>query len=335
MENQKAVKMSYIVNTVLLTFVLGLAGFFYLCKAESLVIFSIPTICVYLINYLFIKLKKLNLFVWLTYFWITLYMSYTTIALGFNMGFHLYSLSLILVLFCTDYMAYKLNGSATRAVLISCGIALIYMCSTAVAVWNGPIYKTSKIYSNIMLVLNAGVVFTFIITYAKILINMIIKSESELTRIAHYDKLTNLYNRHFMMDALKEESELEGSWIALLDIDDFKNINDTYGHNAGDYVLVHLAEILKSVCGKCTISRWGGEEFLVLCKDKSVETSIMEKLRSEICKEPFSFEGTDIKVSMTIGVSVYEASRSADKWIQSADQKLYAGKNSGKNVVVY
>ncbi len=334
MENSKAVKMSYIVNTVILSLVIGLAGFFYLCKAQALVIFSIPTACIYLINYALIKFNKLDIFVWLTYFWITLYMSYTTVALGFNMGFHLYSLSLILVLFCTDYLAYKLKGRATRVVLISIGIALIYICSTGVAVWNGPMYETPKIYSNIMLAINASVVFAFIIIYARILIRMIINSEGKLTRIAHYDKLTGLYNRHYMMDVLSGQDEKEGSWIALLDIDDFKNINDTYGHNTGDFVLVHLAEILVSVCDKCTVSRWGGEEFLILCKDTSLDASIMEKLRMEICKEPFSYEGTDIKVSVTIGVSDYEAERSTDKWIQSADQKLYVGKNNGKNVVV-
>lgn len=335
MDNVKAQKLSYIVNTVLLLMVLGLWAFFYMCKARFLVYFSIPTTCVYLVNYILIKTRKLDIFVWLTYFWIVLYMGVTTVCLGFNMGFHLYSMSLILVLFCTDYMAYKLKASPTRVLLISIGIALVYICSTTVAIWNGPIYETEKIYNIVMLVSNAITVFSFIIIYTKILLNMVISSEKQLLHMALYDNLTGLYNRHYMMDSLKEQSNYANSWIAIMDIDNFKKINDVYGHNAGDYVLNELAKILTTVGEGCTIARWGGEEFLILGSDMSEDISVLEQLRNKVAEKPIVFEESPIAVTVTIGVSVYNNFVSVDKWIQDADQKLYFGKNNGKNRVVY
>ena len=138
-----------------------------------------------------------------------------------------------------------------------------------------------------------------------------------------------------LMDVLSESNHTEDSWIALLDIDDFKKINDTYGHNAGDYVLKNLARILTGEMEKCTVARWGGEEFLVHCNDKTVDEKVVENLRKEVCKVPFVFEGQEIAVSITAGVSKFDNNRTIDKWIQDADNKLYCGKKNGKNVVVF
>lgn len=152
--------------------------------------------------------------------------------------------------------------------------------------------------------------------------------------MALYDNLTGLYNRHYMMDSLKEQSNYANSWIAIMDIDNFKKINDVYGHNAGDYVLKELAKILTTVGEGCTIARWGGEEFLILGSDMSEDISVLEQLRNKVAEKPIVFEESPIAVTVTIGVSVYNNFVSVDKWIQDADQKLYFGKNNGKNRVV-
>lgn len=334
MNTAVAKKLSFVVNAILFVFVLMLLGFFYTCNATFLVYFSIPTIAVYLVNFLLIKFNKLDVFVWLTYSWIELYMGITTICLGFDMGFHLYSISMILVIFCTEYMAFKLNGRKTRSIIISVGIALVYICCTGITLWNGPIYETPKSYSVLALTINACIVFSFLIIYSKMLLDLVISSEKKLTKIALYDKLTGLYNRHYIMDILGGDTNEKGSWIAILDIDNFKKINDTYGHSAGDDVLIDISKVLNETCKNCTISRWGGEEFLILCSDKSVDISVLENMRNEVSKRKVSFEDKEISYTVTVGVSIYDGIKSVDKWIIDADEKLYYGKNNGKNKVV-
>ena len=123
-------------------------------------------------------------------------------------------------------------------------------------------------------------------------------------------------------------------YLAMADIDDFKKINDIYGHNAGDYILKTIAEIMKATCKDSLICRWGGEEFLILGKDKNKAVSELEKLRKNVSDKRYEFEGEQIKVTITIGVAERIESENIDKWIQRADDKLYEGKNSGKDKVL-
>ena len=138
-----------------------------------------------------------------------------------------------------------------------------------------------------------------------------------------------------MMEKLKDLSEInENDVVAMIDLDDFKKINDIHGHNAGDYVLKKTAELMKETCSESTISRWGGEEFLILFNENTDINEILEKLRLAVDSYNYIYDGEKIKVSVTIGFARRENINSIDKWIQEADDKLYIGKKSGKNIVV-
>ena len=154
--------------------------------------------------------------------------------------------------------------------------------------------------------------------------------------MAHNDRLTGLYNRHYMLECLENDMADETScFLALADIDDFKKINDRYGHNAGDAVLKTVSERMRTSCPDCLISRWGGEEFLFFAK-KSTDDGrrIMENMRQEIIAEPVVFEKLPICVTITVGIGEIQRDSSIDAWIQDADSKLYTGKNNGKNQIV-
>ena len=103
-------KFTYTINTVIMFLVIGLAGFFYLCKATVLIWFSIPTFLVYVIGYLVIAKDRLDIYVRLVYFWITLYMCVCTYCLGYKIGFHLYCLSMIPIIFYTEYWQTSSEG---------------------------------------------------------------------------------------------------------------------------------------------------------------------------------------------------------------------------------
>jgi diguanylate cyclase (GGDEF)-like protein len=137
-----------------------------------------------------------------------------------------------------------------------------------------------------------------------------------------------------MLDCLESEAGNTG-FLAIADIDDFKKINDSYGHNAGDAVLKAVSERMKQQCPECRIARWGGEEFLILSQKNSEDgKALLEQMRQAIAGKAVSFEQQCIPVTMTIGIAARQPEQSIDAWIQNADSKLYIGKNNGKNQIV-
>ena len=325
-------KLTRMINTIILIMVFGLMGFFALSKATFLVWFSIPTAMVYVVGYYFIARERLDIYLRMVYGWLTLYMSVTTICLGYGFGFHLYSLSMIPIIFYTEYMAYKLENSSVHAVLYSVVVIICYLFSTAYSTYFGPVYIVEGKLPIVFWVFNSLIVLGFVTFYSYILINMTIKSDKLLSERANKDPLTKLYNRNYMMDRLKQAYEGDKPYyIAMIDIDNFKRINDSYGHSAGDEVLKKVASVMTSVCAESAISRWGGEEFLVLTLSGP---DLIEKLRVAVENTAIEFEDQKINVTVTAGVSSKENGVSLDKWIIAADEKLYNGKHNGKNRVV-
>jgi diguanylate cyclase (GGDEF)-like protein len=123
----------------------------------------------------------------------------------------------------------------------------------------------------------------------------------------------------------------------LFDIDDFKAVNDSYGHSGGDHILKRIAEISTEVLKDSFVCRYGGEEFVVVMEEKEGGSVLdkLEALRKRIEEEPFGFEGDNIRVTVTIGAMKYSNGISLEKWVNQADEKMYSGKESGKNKVVY
>ena len=336
-------RLTYLVNTAILIMVFGLMAFFIFAKAKFLVYFSFPTILIYIIGYIMISRDKLFGYVIMVYVWITIYMSFCTVCLGYDYGFHLYGMSMIPIIFYTEYMAYKLGRKSIRGIRFSLFIVGCYLVSTLSPSIFGPIYTPDVRVARAFWVVNSIIVFGFLIFYTNVLIKGTINSEKSLKDQAHRDNLTKLYNRHYMgskLDAV--EAGLRNTYISMVDIDKFKNINDVYGHNAGDMVLKKVAEVMTEVCDKSIISRWGGEEFLLLTgADESSERltdktmkEYMEKLRTSIEATDFEYENQHIKVTVTIGVSAKQHGEKIEKWVDEADDKLYAGKNSGRNRVI-
>jgi len=325
-------KLTLIINAVILVLVFALAGLFYLVGASFLIWFSIPTALVYIFGFYLIRKSKLDLYVRLVYGWLTLYMSITTVFLGYGFGFHLYSLSMIPIIFYTEYMAYKLKTTTINTKLYCALVIAAYLISTGYAAYAKPVYETDARVAGTFWIFNSLTVLAFVTFYSRLMISMIIKSERQLSDRANKDRLTNLYNRHYMMERLKEAHEDDGVYgIAMIDIDDFKSINDRYGHAAGDEVLISVARAIEDACKDCVVSRWGGEEFLVLM---SADTSILETLRKNVEAMTVTYEGNEIKLTLTSGFELKDKSITIDNWIAEADEKLYQGKNSGKNKVV-
>lgn len=159
----------------------------------------------------------------------------------------------------------------------------------------------------------------------------------ELEKLSTTDPLTGLSNRR-LMDKILEHHFIEAKHsfnpftLILFDIDDFKRINDTYGHNTGDEVLVAIADLARLSLRKTDyIARWGGEEFLILLAQASVDDAVVlsEKIRQRIEKLQFP-----MKVTCSFGISGCDPSFNIYDLIDHADTALYDAKKSGKNKIV-
>jgi two-component system cell cycle response regulator len=159
------------------------------------------------------------------------------------------------------------------------------------------------------------------------------------------DPLTGLYNRRYMenhLSALVEQAAARGKPLTalVLDIDYFKSINDTHGHDAGDDVLRQFAtRIRKSIRGIDLACRFGGEEFVIVMPetDMAVATIVAERLRRRIASEAFSIQQGSgaIEVTISIGIATLDATDdNANSILKRADQALYRAKRDGRNRVV-
>ncbi len=167
------------------------------------------------------------------------------------------------------------------------------------------------------------------------------EANSKLAHMAAEDRLTKLYNRGELEKILKAEMqsaerEEQPLSIIMLDLDNFKRINDNYGHQVGDKVLKLTAEILRKCIRKGdSAGRWGGEEFLLLLPGAGLETAAgaAERIRSMISAEPVLPDGKCISASF--GVAEYHPGEEFNHFYHRLDSMLYDAKNGGKNRVVY
>ena len=330
-------KLSMLINTILMGLFIFAVGFFRRYGITYMMYHCIPTVIVYVPFYYLIHKENLHLYVLLLYTNLTVYMAAATICLGYYSGFHLYCMSLIPLTFYMEYIAHQLHTKKMNALLISLTLAGVYLGCTVYVILNGPVYEIDIRAACACQVVNAISVFFFLVGYANLTLRAVMDSEKKLSDIANTDRLTGLFNRHYMMQCLDGffQDVRPGQWIAMADIDDFKRINDTYGHGGGDYVLVELAKIMRDICQECTVSRWGGEEFLIISLSETLDAGMIEQLRQRVEDNDFFYQGQHIPVTITAGVSHYQDGQSMSSWLQSADNKLYEGKNANKNRVIF
>ncbi len=153
------------------------------------------------------------------------------------------------------------------------------------------------------------------------------------------DPLTGIPNRRDMMEKLSIESGQSKKTFSVIiaDLDKFKSINDTYGHDMGDEVLIEVSKVM-SQCLPSTgqICRWGGEEFCIMlpATDIAGAVDIAENIRKAVETTSINHNGASLRVTVTMGVSEYRQVASVDECIKNADAALYEGKNKGRNRVI-
>lgn len=176
----------------------------------------------------------------------------------------------------------------------------------------------------------------FILGLLELVITSINKAKlSELSNQAHTDALTGLYNRHYA-DFFFERLSPGQYCLAMVDIDGFKEINDSLGHSCGDEVLAFLGNFLQEhLRSSDTVFRWGGEEFLLVMEN--IDTincaKALEKLRQGLCGTVIPTSKGDVSITVTIGIAALDM-EDIEGSISKSDENLYIGKNKTKNMIV-
>ncbi len=163
----------------------------------------------------------------------------------------------------------------------------------------------------------------------------------ELEKFVYNDPLTRLLTRRkldgYMNQAYADVCSGSKKYcVLMIDIDDFKKVNDTYGHDCGDEVLKHVSGIISTcVSQKDKVFRWGGEEILLLLEDgMSGAVVSAERIRRQVAKHAINYRGeSDVAVTVTIGISEMNKTKDIQATMDEADRRLYDGKHAGKNQV--
>lgn len=165
-----------------------------------------------------------------------------------------------------------------------------------------------------------------------------------LRNMAIKDGLTRVYNKRYFMEALVKEFDYNrrnhaGLSLVLFDIDHFKQINDTYGHPAGDFILKHLAQLIEQEArGYDVFARYGGEEFVFMMRGSTQDAALAlaERVRRVVEEQTFTYDDIALNVTISLGVCHWSGDTSVssvDDLIEIADKQLYAAKHSGRNCV--
>ena len=184
-----------------------------------------------------------------------------------------------------------------------------------------------KLYNLLMTV----TMLAFVMTRIRTLVEL-------LGEDADIDPLTHTLNRRaFYLAVSRLQQRRQEFALLLLDLDHFKSINDTHGHDVGDQALVHVTRLLKQhQRNRDALSRYGGEEFLLLLHDTSPEQALQtsQAIRNTLAVNPFNHDNTLLTMTVSIGISLSRESRDINKVIALADERLYQAKSAGRDRAV-
>ena len=256
-----------------------------------------------------------------------------TIAfLGWECGFQYYLIPLIPFVMFNDRLATEITVVASGAVI---GYFIVLMELAPVVTLDPEILQFMHYVNWVIPMMTMGMVSYY---FRRASMDV----ESQMETAANTDALTGLPNRRRISERLREEElrftrTQEPFSIALADIDNFKDINDTYGHDVGDRVLADVANVLRAgTRGSDNVGRWGGEEFVLLFPGTNLEAAggAVERLRSTAVDALRVIPGCDSPVTLTFGVAVFDPSSSLGECLKVADAAMYRGKESGRDQVV-
>ena len=280
---------------------------------------------------------------------VVVFVTLTTLGFGHLLNYNLFCFLMIPAAFyvCNSIKDFK------HPFAISCGVTVLSIGTYIFSV----LYKTESgvklvtmhpVLTNVSHIINISITMIFLALICFMFTVEMRNStaalenrNNQLKKLSTIDPLTKLANRRSMSEKLNIAMHLlkkdkKPFSVILGDIDDFKKVNDTYGHDCGDKVLIMVANTISSQMRDGDfVCRWGGEEILILVNGNlEAAKSLGDRILNKIRESEVVHEGRSVKVTMTFGVCEVNESLRIEDFIQKADSRLYYGKSHGKNQVV-
>ena len=323
---------------------------FFLEKIYPLAIYNAISAIFYLL-FVRILIKKRNFTISsiLSFCEISLAAIVSSLCIGNETGFSAYNIATIVGIFYVTYTVPSFKENLLIAYSFSALSMVCFILNYVMSFYITPMFPLKNIsLVRILYISNNIICCVMMIIYCYLLVDTIKNGNhqlemkySEIDELSNKDPLTHLNNRKTMNSLLEENIEnlrLSGKrfCIAIGDLDNFKYINDTYGHKVGDAVLVAVAcRIMNCIRENDSICRWGGDSFLLLINE-SIESASMisERIRNSIEEEPIKIGDTQISITITFGVCESIPGYKLNELLQEAEDNLHHGKQNGKNQII-
>ena len=328
-------------------FILGFSFILYLLSSESALdtinVITFSILCIGLsIAYFFLLLKKIK-FRYIELATCTIGISvfllrmYRAILFTLGTDDYLYNLGTVTYWASLVFLILFFTFRGNKALIISLIIYSLILAPGLYHFFVSP-YRTENTLDTLIQFYISSIGTIVMLYYLQKIIEIYLQAESA-HQSANTDYLTKLPNRRKMDLLLNEQIAASRAnsfplTISLFDVDYFKKVNDTYGHDVGDSVLVELSDLLTAYIGqKFYVGRWGGEEFLLVCPGKNLKEihEYGENIRKVIEEHPFRFVG---KLTCSFGVAELLSGDLAKELLKRADEALYQAKESGKNRII-
>lgn len=321
---------------------------FYICFGiTEMVVINGISILTYIFCYVAAnKGKNLRKIFDIIFFEIVIHAVLATMYIGIESGFMLYLIAVIPIGYYVTYSFREISQSVNPMIYVVTAIITFWITRIAHRIITPKYNLGSVIIDRIVYMFNYTTIVVGVVAFCSTIVGKVIYLEAKqnlqnmaLEELSKKDPLTGLFNRRSIQERYEQaERNSEKYAIVLGDIDDFKKINDMYGHNVGDEVLKVVSDVFKeAVRSGDIVCRWGGEEILIFLASTSKEQAvkvgnrIIEQIRDI---EMNSFDGRAFKVTMTLGVSTSDEATDFNEVIRRADERLYAGKHAGKNRII-
>ena len=307
--------------------------FFWAVGAQLLVWVNLGSLLTFAAVGYLLRLRRLRMAVTLLWLETLPFVAFGTLMLGWNSGFH-YALLLIVPL-------VAMTGSRRQVAGLT-GLLLLLLLSLEVLQRElGPLAPVREPYLMLLNWFNLVIFVVALSALTTLYRRKIADAEGSLRTLATVDALTGLHNRHYFEQAWSfacvQQRRAKGTLcLMMVDLDHFKQLNDTHGHQAGDRMLFECGRIFGGAVRDIdTLARWGGEEFALLLPGATLAQAkvVAERMRAGIETLVVMHQGTELRCTVSCGLTEMLPADTLDQIIMRADRALYASKMAGRNCV--
>lgn len=295
------------------------------------------SVLIYIISFWIIQKEKIDWFISIVGIEVMVHMIFAAYFVGTDCGLQITLLGMPIVFFYTDYFSLKLRGRSAHGILYSVIYMISYICIEFIDRYHKAVYVLPEwvnFYTKLSILILA---FVIPIILAYVMTRYSYSMEKNLRQLAQTDAMTGLLDRYGMQDvvraAIKGENATE-CWIAVLELDNYEWIRQTYGHVAADQALIEIANCMQRRMPDCTCARWDSNEFTIGGKNVSESREKLDHLLEKIQQIQVLDMTEECLLQVSGGVAVYEDSMEMQDWLERAEQKLQLARYNGGNQVI-